>query len=158
MAKFTKKKKKGMDEISTASLPDIVFMLLFFFMLVTVLKSEEPVVEFEPPTASELTNIEQKHLVKYINIGPPIDKEKFGENAVIQLGDRIASAQEVQAWVDLEKKKLPENEQSKMIVSLKVDKSVKMKIVTDVKQELREAMALKILYAAGSTDRSGSDR
>lgn len=154
MAKFTKKKKKGMDEISTASLPDIVFMLLFFFMLVTVLKSEEPLVNVSTPKASELTNIEQKTLVKYINIGSPINKELYGDVPVLQLNDAIASVDDVQIWVSQKRGELAENEQSKMIVSMKVDREVKMGIVTDVKQELRKAKALKILYATGKGERT----
>ena len=154
MAKFTKKKKKGMDEISTASLPDIVFMLLFFFMLVTVLKSEEPLVNVSTPKASELTNIEQKTLVKYINIGSPINKELYGDVPVLQLNDVIASVDDVQIWVSQKRGELAENEQSKMIVSMKVDRQVKMGIVTDVKQELRKANALKILYATGKGERT----
>ena len=154
MAKFTKKKKKGMDEISTASLPDIVFMLLFFFMLVTVLKSEDPLVNVSTPTASELTNIEQKTLVKYINIGSPINKELYGDGPVLQLNDVIASVDDVQMWVSQKRGELAENEQSKMIVSMKVDRQVKMGIVTDVKQELRKANALKILYATGKGERT----
>ncbi|MGC6531549.1 MAG: ExbD/TolR family protein [Flavobacteriales bacterium] len=154
MAKFTKKKKKGMDEISTASLPDIVFMLLFFFMLVTVLKSEEPLVNVSTPKASELTNIEQKTLVKYINIGSPINKELYGDVPVLQLNDAIASVDDVQIWVGQKRGELAENEQSKMIVSMKVDREVKMGIVTDVKQELRKANALKILYATGKGERT----
>lgn len=154
MAKFTKKIKKGMDEISTASLPDIVFMLLFFFMLVTVLKSEEPLVNVSTPKASELTNIEQKTLVKYINIGSPINKELYGDVPVLQLNDAIASVDDVQIWVSQKRGELAENEQSKMIVSMKVDREVKMGIVTDVKQELRKANALKILYATGKGERT----
>lgn len=154
MAKFTKKKKKGMDEISTASLPDIVFMLLFFFMLVTVLKSEDPLVNVSTPKASELTNIEQKTLVKYINIGSPINKELYGDVPVLQLNDAIASVDDVQIWVSQKRGELAENEQSKMIVSMKVDRQVKMGIVTDVKQELRKANALKILYATGKGERT----
>ena len=158
MAKFTKKKKKGMDEISTASLPDIVFMLLFFFMLVTVLKSEEPLVNVSTPKASELTNIEQKTLVKYINIGSPINKELYGDVPVLQLNDAIASVDDVQIWVSQKRGELAENEQSKMIVSMKVDREVKMGIVTDVKQELRKASALKVLYSASSRQRTGSEQ
>lgn len=154
MAKFTKKKKKGMDELSTASLPDIVFMLLFFFMLVTVLKDDDPLVKFTPPLASELTNIEQKNLVKYINIGPAYETEKFGSVPVIQLGDKISRTEDVQGWVAAVRNDFSERDKKKMIVSLKVDESVNMGIVTDVKQELREANALKILYSAGKRGRT----
>ena len=73
MGKF-KKKKREMGAISTASLPDIVFMLLFFFMVATVLRTEEEMVRVIRPEASEIYKIEKKHLIRYINIGPPQDK------------------------------------------------------------------------------------
>ena len=38
MAKFKRKKGKGGQKINTASLPDIVFMLLFFFMVSTTMR------------------------------------------------------------------------------------------------------------------------
>jgi biopolymer transport protein ExbD len=159
MGKFTKK-KKGMAAISTASLPDIVFMLLFFFMLVTVLRSEDPLVEIKPPSASETTTIEQKNLVKYINVGPPIDRSeraKRGDAAVIQLNDSFATVSNIEDWVALVRDELSEADKMRMIVSLKVDRDTKMGIVTAVKQELREANALKILYATSQRKRTGSD-
>lgn len=147
-----------MAAISTASLPDIVFMLLFFFMLVTVLKDEDPMVTVVPPQASELTQIESKHLVQYINIGPPAtpaDKEKLGSAPVIQLNDYFADVDQVPAWVDQRRKKLSESEKNKMIVALKIDKDTKMRLVTQVKQELRESNALKILYNTNERTRTG---
>lgn len=159
MAKFAKK-KKGMSPISTASLPDIVFMLLFFFMVVTVLKSEDPLVKVSPPEASELTSIEKKHLVQYINIGPPASRDdaaRLGSAPVIQFNDYIADESGVRAWVNESRKKLPPAEQSKMIVSLKVDKDTKMRLISDVKQELRKANALKILYNANERARTTSE-
>ncbi len=156
MGKFTKK-KKGMDTINTASLPDIVFMLLFFFMVVTVIKSEDPQVKIEPPSASELASIEQKHLVKYIFIGPPLNSDRMGSAAVIQLDDDFARVDQIQDWVAAKRNELQESEQNKIVISLKVDKSTKMGIVTAVKQELREATALKIIYSTSERGRTGSE-
>lgn len=160
MSKFTKKKKNRMQAISTASLPDIVFMLLFFFMLVTVLRSDDPLVEVKPPSASELTTIEQKNLIKYINVGPPSDKgerARRGDAAVIQLNDSFATVENIQDYVDLARGEMNEADQKKMIMSLKVDKATKMGIVSAIKQELRKASALKILYATSERKRTGSD-
>lgn len=157
MAKFGKK-KKGMAVVSTASLPDIVFMLLFFFILVTVLKDEDPKVKVKPPQASELTQIESKHLVQYINIGPPVtkrDQDVLGTAPLIQLNDYFADVDQVPAWVEEKRGKLPESEKNKMIVALKVDEKTKMRLVTSVKQELRKANALKILYNTGQRSRTG---
>jgi biopolymer transport protein ExbD len=155
MAQFKKNKKRESGAISTASLPDIVFMLLFFFMVATVLRTEEEMVRVVRPEASELYRIEKKHLIRYINIGPPQDARR-GTEPVIQLNDAFASAADVQEWVENERLTINEAEQSKMWVSLKVDKETKMGIVTDVKQELRKASALKVLYSAGRRDRTAS--
>ena len=71
MGKFKKNGKRPMGAISTASLPDIVFMLLFFFMVATVLRTEEEMVQVTKPEASELYKVQKKHLIRYINIGVP---------------------------------------------------------------------------------------
>jgi biopolymer transport protein ExbD len=155
MGKFNKGKKREMAAISTASLPDIVFMLLFFFMVATVLRTEEELVKVVRPQASELYKIEKKHLIRYINIGPPQDARR-GTEPVVQLNDQFASPERVREWVDNERSTIIDAEQSKMWVSLKVDKETKMGIVTDVKQELRKASALKVLYSTGSRARTGT--
>ena len=155
MGKFKKGTKRGMGAISTASLPDIVFMLLFFFMVATVLRTEEEKVRVIRPEASELYKIEKKHLIRYVNIGPPMDK-RYGTEPVIQLNDAFSGTVAIQDWVSKERLTLAEAEQSKMWVSLKVDKDTKMGIVTGVKQELRKASALKVLYSASSRERTGS--
>ena len=141
-----------MGAISTASLPDIVFMLLFFFMVATVLRTEEERVTVIRPEATELYRIEKKHLIRYINIGKPIDK-RYGTTEIVQLNDSYSGPEAIQEWVDKERLTLAEAEQSKMWVSLKVDQGTKMGLVTDIKNELRETNALKVLY---STERRKS--
>lgn len=157
MAKFGKKKKKGMQALSTASLPDIVFMLLFFFMVATVLRTEEEKVEVERPEASEVIKIERKELIKYINIGPPYETAIYGTAPRIQLNDDFARVEEIQTWVATSRETINENERSQMWVSMKVDSETKMGIVTDVKQELRKANALKLLYSTSRRERTISN-
>ena len=101
MAKFTSKNKKGLPAISTASLPDIIFILLFFFMVVTVLRETEIKVKNVLPKATELTKLENKELVSYIYIGKPTDAyvSKFGDAPRIQLNDKYANANEIGAFV-----------------------------------------------------------
>ena len=137
-----------MGAISTASLPDIVFMLLFFFMVATVLRTEEEKVTVIRPEATELYKIEKKHLIRYINIGKPLDK-RYGTTEIVQWNDSYSGPEAIQDWVDRERLTLAEAEQSKMWVSLKVDQDTKMGLVTDIKNELREASALKVLYSTG---------
>ena len=156
MSKFKKNSKRESGAISTASLPDIVFMLLFFFMVATVLRTEEEMVKVVRPEASEIYKIEKKHLIRYINIGPPQDK-RYGTEPVIQLNDQFADVVQIRDWVENERLTLAEAEQTKMWVSMKVDQDTKMGVVTDVKQELQQGLrpegaVLRELLATAPTD------
>jgi biopolymer transport protein ExbD len=151
MAKFRKEGGRSMTAISTASLPDIVFMLLFFFMTATSMKEVSLKVHIGFPQANELTKLEKKSLVKYIYIGPPTKQlqKAFGTEPRIQLDDAFANGpNDVQEYITRTRASMNENVQDQMVVSLKIDKETKMGIVTDVKQALRNAYALKISYTA----------
>ncbi len=145
-----KKGTKTLPPVSTASLPDIVFMLLFFFMVTTTMRNSEIMVQIRPVKATELTKLEKKSLVSYIYVGPPNQqyREKFGTAPRIQLNDAFSTENDIRLFVENERAKLDENLASQMTVSLKVDKDVKMGIITDLKQELRKANALKLNYSA----------
>ena len=149
MSKFRKNEKKGMPAISTASLPDIVFMLLFFFMVTTVMRETTLFVSITTPKATEIKKLEKKSLVSYIYIGPPIKRmqSSYGTAARIQLNDAFASVDEIQVFIASEKETRHEKEIPYMTTSIKADETVKMGIITDVKQELRKANALKINYS-----------
>ena len=142
--------------MSTASLPDIVFMLLFFFMVVTVMREVDPLIELTVPKATEIDKIENKSLVSYIYIGPPIRKmqAKLGSEPRIQLNDAFAELDDIPAFIEIERLSKPEHQRNKMFTSMKVDSDTKMGIVTDVKQELRKVWALKIIY---STNKSSDE-
>ena len=146
MSKFGGKKKKGSQEISTASLPDIIFMLLFFFMVVTVMREDDPKVKVDKPNATETEKLEKKSLVDYINVGLPYDS-RYGTEPMIQLDDAFADLNDIRQWIEDNRERRDEAEKPAITTSLKVDKETKMGIVTDIKQELREANALKINYS-----------
>lgn len=155
MSKFKKKKSGGQPPISTASLPDIVFMLLFFFMVTTVMREVTLKVKNDTPKATEINKLERKSLVSYIYIGEPIPslQSQFGTAARIQLNDAFATKNEIISFVEAERENTDPVEVPLMTFSLKVDKEAKMGIVTDVKQELRKANALKINYSTKKTDK-----
>lgn len=148
MAKIGGKKKKGTPGISTASLPDIVFMLLFFFMVSTVMRDKEELLKISPPKASEIVKLKKKSLVSHILIGKPKKAEAFGTASKIQLNDVFATKDDIGQFVENEKSGVIEKNRNKLTFSLKIDKETKMGIVSDVKQELRKANALKINYNA----------
>lgn len=147
MSKFNKGKEKASPAISTASLPDIVFMLLFFFMVSTVMREVDLKVKMEQPEATEIKKLENKNLVNYIYIGAPTDKKKYGTSPRIQLNDKFATVKDVQPYIETKRAEVNEEEIKLLTTSLKVDKDTEMGIVTEVKQELREAQALKISYS-----------
>jgi biopolymer transport protein ExbD len=150
MSKFAKKRGKASPAISTASLPDIVFMLLFFFMVVTVLRDSELMVKVQTPFASELTKLEEKSLVNYLYVGKPVKKyqQVYGTKPRLQLGDKFASLAEIPLFLERHKVKVPEHKRPKITSSLRVDGEVTMGIVQDIKTELRKSNQLKVNYSA----------
>lgn len=146
MAKF-KKKAKSNPDIPTSALPDIIFMLLFFFMVTTVLRETDILVEQQIPQAEQLTKLERKSLVSYIYIGEPKQPEKYGTEPRIQVNDVLVTTNDIILFVTQEKDKLPEAERDQITMSLKVDKDAQMGVVSDVQQELREANARKVMYS-----------
>jgi len=150
MGKFNKNRGKAEPEVSTASLPDIIFMLLFFFMVVTVLRDAELKVNVVTPSASELTKLEKKSLVNYIYLGKPVKKFQatYGTKPRMQLGDKFSTVDEIPLFLEKHKSTLPENQRPGITSSLRIDGDVTMGIVTDVKTALRKANQLKINYSA----------
>ena len=150
MGKFNKTGKRGMPTLNTASLPDLIFTLLFFFMIVTTMREVSLKVEFKIPQGTELEKLEKKSLVTFIYVGKPTAefRKKLGSESRIQLNDAYAEVDEIQAYVTNERSSMKEEDQPFMTVSLKIDQDTKMGIVTDIKQALRQAYALKINYSA----------
>ena len=126
MAKFKKSNKGELPTISTGSLPDIVFIILLFFMVTTSMRQTEHMVMVSLPAASEIAKLERKDLSSYVYVGTPLPKYqgKYGTDSRIQLNDSFRT----------------------------VDRDTRMGIITDIKQELRRCNALKILYGANATD------
>ena len=115
-------KEKHHQPISTASLPDIIFMLLFFFMVVTVLRDGELMVQVVTPKASELTKLERKSLVNTIYIGKPTGKYQstYGLRPLIQLGDKFAQPRDIRAFIEQHRVSVPENQHGSISSSLKL--------------------------------------
>jgi biopolymer transport protein ExbD len=150
MAKFRKKKGGGQPALSTASLPDIVFMLLFFFMVSTSMKEVSLKIQLKQPEATELSKLEKKSLVTYIYVGVPQKQYQttFGSEPRLQLNDQFATVDDIRNYIAQERESMRESDRSKMTVSIKADYDTPMGIITDVKQALRDAQALKISYSA----------
>ncbi len=152
MAKFSKKKGGELPAINTASLPDIVFMLLFFFMVATVMRDTTLLVKNNLPAADQVEKL-VKDRTTFIYAGKPADrfKNKFGTEARIQINDKFIGLEAVQISVLEAKEKLREELREKFVVAFKVDEKTNAGLVSDIKQELRKINALKIMYIARNT-------
>ena len=148
MAKFTKKMGGELPAVNTASLPDIVFMLLFFFMVATVMRQNTLMIQNKLPFANQVEKLDKKDLVMYIYAGKPSPRyqQKYGSEARIQLNDKFAEVSEVQQFIYAEREAKREELIPYLTTALKVDVETNMGLVSDIKQELRKAEALKINY------------
>jgi len=131
--KFEKRRASSKQEIPTASMPDIVFMLLLFFMVTTTLREVDVLVDFKLPEAKAIEKIENKRLVSYVWVG---------NNGRIQVNDSIVLLQDVQNIMYRKRQELPN-----VIVSMRVDKNQEMGLITDIQQELRKAYCLRLNYS-----------
>lgn len=152
MSRFKKKTGGDVPAISTASLPDIVFMLLFFFMTATTMKDGDLMVENKLPYADQITKLEKKDRIMYIYAGRPSERysQKYGSSPRIQLNDKFSDVSDIKAFILAERAARNPELEKLLTTSLKVDQDVKMGLVTEIKQELRKVEALKINYNAKS--------
>jgi biopolymer transport protein ExbD len=143
MSKFKKKQAETKQAVPTSAMPDVVFMLLIFFMVTTVLREVELQVQVEYAQAENIQKIEQKRLVSYVYIGPQrLGNNRLGETKV-QIDDTLVD--DMGAIRNIMYDKLME--EPRLIVSLKVDQNSEFGIITDVQQELRQAGTLRINYS-----------
>lgn len=154
MSKFKKKSSGDLPAISTASLPDIVFMLLFFFMTVTVMRDTDLLVENRLPTADQVQKLDKKDRIIYIYAGKPNPRfrEAYGSQAKIQLNDKFANVSDVAPYILAERAERREELQDLLTTALKVDGETNMGLISDIKQELRKVNALKINYTTTTGD------
>ena len=147
-----KHKHYEMPELNTASLPDLIFSVLFFFMIVTHMRRVDLKVKYKEPQGMELTRLTKKTATSYIYIG----KEMHGGNGkyVIQLNDKIATPADIIDYIEQEKKRMEPEDKKHMIVSIKADKGTPMSTINEVKQALRQANALNINYSATEENQS----
>jgi biopolymer transport protein ExbD len=149
MGKYSKMSVRSVPMINTSSLPDLVFAILFFFMMTTSMREVSLKVQFRAPQATELQKLEKKSLVTNIYVGKPlIAYANMGTEPRLQLNDKFAEVSEVETYIAQEKSSMKEEDQPLMTVSIKADRDTGMGLITDLKQALRDAYALKISYSA----------
>lgn len=145
-----RRRNREVPGLNTSSLPDLIFSVLFFFMIVTHMRQVTLKVQYQVPQGKELSRLTKKSAVSYIYIGRPVadKRQQVGDTMLVQLNDKYATPAEVMDYIQAEKKRMSPEDLRQMTVSIKADQHTKMGIITDVKQALRQAKALRINYSA----------
>jgi len=157
MKRMFKRREHNMPELNTSSLPDLIFTVLFFFMIVTHMRDVDPKVTYRVPQGSEVQKTGHKSAVTYIYIGRCMPGQAQDDLALtdgkkgkffIQLNDRLATIDDIKAHIEKERASMNSEDQTRMTVSIKADRDVPMGIIADVKKQLQQSMALRINYSA----------
>jgi len=136
--------------LNLASLPDLIFTVLFFFMIVTHMRDVTPKVRYEVPQGTEVSKEVRKAGLIYIFIGHPVSKEGtvLSDETRIQVNDRLVTVSEIGSAIDRERSAMSEETRQHVTVSIRADRDTEMGIINDVKQELRKAGVLQVNYSA----------
>ena len=146
-SKYRSDEDKEVTAMSTGSMPDIIFMLIFFFMVTTSMREVSLKVKMKLPEATEVQKLEKKSLVSYIYIGRPTNAKTYGTESRIQLNDQFAKITDVIPFIESERLARSEADRPLLTTSLKCHEEVRMGLITDVKQELRKCGAFRITYS-----------
>ena len=149
MSRFRQKEKHEVPGLNLAAMPDLIFTVLFFFMIVTHMRDVKPMVRFTIPQGTEVEKARQAGIV-YLFIGKPVNGQGdvVGGESRIQVNDRFVTLDEIGAAIEQERSQMSEENRQQMVVSIRADRATEMGLINDVKQELRKAGALHINYSA----------
>ena len=150
MSRFKRQRPRTVPALNVASLPDLIFTVLFFFMIVTHMRDVDPKVQYTVPQGTELAKEVNKSGLVYIFIGKPVDAQGrvIADEPRIQMGDRYVTVDEIGAEIEKERSRMSEEDRQRLTVSIRADRDTEMGLINDVKQALRKAGALNINYSA----------
>ena len=152
MSRF-RQQQRDVPALNMAAMPDLIFTVLFFFMLVTHMRDFKPQVRYNVPQGTQLEKTARRSNVIYLFIGKPVDAQGrvLSDEPRIQLNDRFVTIADIGREVSHERSQMSESDRQHMVVSIRADRDVKMGLVNDVKQQLRQVGALHVNYAAKIT-------
>lgn len=145
-----RRRSHDIPELNTASLPDLIFTILFFFMLVTHMRKVAVKVKYQVPQGTELTKLVKKTTITYLYIGKPMSEtgQLAGDSLFIQMNDKLVDVAEIKSYLVKERATMAAEDKKQMSVSIRADKETPMGRIIDIKQSLREANVLNVNYAA----------
>ena len=155
---FFRRHERTMPGLNTSALPDLIFTVLFFFMIVTHMRDVELLVNYDLPQGTEVQKMTHKSAVAYIYVGrltgqqagiPSLASHASPRDSFfIQLNNRVATIADIRQFVEDERQRMSDEDRSRMVVSLKADRDVPMRLIAEIKQALQQSFALRINYSA----------
>ena len=158
-----RRRERKMPGLNTAALPDLIFTVLFFFMIVTHMRDVDLLVHYDLPNGTEVQKLAHKSAVTQIYVGRQANLKSQSSNLnsqinrdtfFIQLNNRLATIADIRDYVEEERQRMNEEDRSRMVVSLKADRDVPMSIIAEIKQTLQQSFALRINYSATEAGKS----
>lgn len=148
MSRF-RETRREVPGLNMAAMPDLIFTVLFFFMIVTHMREVKPLVQTQVPQGTELEKARKAGMV-YLFIGKPMNGQGdvVGDEVRLQLNNRYVTLEQLPEELQKERAQMSEEARQQMVVSIRADRDTEMGIINDVKQELRKAGALSINYSA----------
>ena len=156
--RFIHRRGHEVPGLNTAALPDLIFTVLFFFMIVTHMRDVDLKVRYQVPQGTEVQKVAHKSAVANIYIGRKIasgkviggsrDSAADSGEFFIQLNNELATIDDIKAYIERERSRMNDEDRARMTVSIKADRDVPMGIIADVKKMLQQSFALKISYSA----------
>jgi biopolymer transport protein ExbD len=137
MSLFRRHREREVPGLNMSSMPDLIFTVLFFFMIVTHMRHDDVKVRYQVPAGTEVQKLQQKTAV--INI--------YVSASQIQVNSQLTDINHLSALIEAERKKLSEENAERLTVSLKADKHTPMRVIADVKEALQRSFALRINYS-----------
>lgn len=141
-----RRKKHEMPGLNTAALPDLIFTVLFFFMIVTHMRDVDLQVRYDVPKGTEVRKLTHKSSVSTIYVGRV--QGQPADSFYIQLNNKLATMSDIKAFVETEKAQMNSEDQPRMTVSIKADRDVPFGMIAQIKEALQQSFALKINYSA----------
>lgn len=152
--RMMKRRRRQVPDLNTAALPDLIFTVLLFFMIVTHLRDVELKVKYSVPQGTELTKLTKKAAVTHIYIGKAATGTAMNgsDSVFIQINDKLVGISEITGQIEAERNRMAPEDFERMTIDLRADRDIPMHIITEVKEALRSAYALRVFYSASEAE------
>ena len=149
MQSMYRRRRHNVPSLNMASMPDLIFTVLFFFMIVTHMRSDEVKVRLQVPQGKDVQKLTNRQSVVNIYVGRQVDRETRRQGEwLVQLNGELVNPSEIPARIEAIRAVMAPENAEKLTVNLRADRHTPMGLISDVKEALQQSYALRINYSA----------